>query len=209
MIKSPAKRSPPHANGRSLHCCPISAVVVGTSAGGPSALKTLLSRLDPKLTAAVVVLNHIGPTGPDLLPEILAQFCPLPIRLAQERTPVESGVVHIAPSGYHLLVERDHTFSLSVDPKVHFSRPAIDVLFISAAAAYGPALAGLVMTGASRDGATGLSEIRKAGGYAMVQDPQEAAFATMPQSAIDISGAELCAPLIAIAERINRLARHD
>lgn len=209
MMNPPPDAPPPARNGPRLHIRPVKAVVIGTSAGGPAALQVLLARLDPKLAAAVVVLSHVGPNGPDLLADILAPTCPLPTRIAQERTAVEPGVVHIAPSGYHLLIERDHTFSLSVDPKVHFSRPAIDVLFVSAAAAYGPALAGVVLTGASRDGATGLADIREAGGYAMVQDPREAAFTTMPQSAIEIAGAELCAPLIVIAEHINRLACHD
>ncbi len=208
-MNPPPEETPPARNSSRLHPQPVTAVVIGTSAGGPAALQVLLARLDPKLSAAIVVLSHVGPNGPDLLPDILEPICPLPTRLARERTAVEPGVVYIAPSGYHLLIERDHTFSLSVDPKVHFSRPAIDVLFVSAAAAYGSALAGVVMTGASRDGATGLAHIRKAGGYAMVQDPGEAAFTTMPQSAIEIAGAELCAPLIVIAEHINRLACHD
>lgn len=209
MSTPPPEQHATTGRGPRLHPRPIKAIVIGASAGGPAALQLLLARLEPDLAAAVIVLSHVGAHGPDLLADILAPACPLPTRIAQERTAVAPGVVHIAPSGYHLLIERDHTFSLSADPKVHFSRPAIDVLFESAATAYGSALAGVVLTGASRDGATGLARIREAGGYAMVQDPQEAAFATMPQSAVEVAGAELCAPLIIIAEHINRLARHD
>ncbi len=187
---------------------PVEAVVIGTSAGGPLALQQLLSALDPHLKAAIVVVNHVGPNGPDLLADMLAPFCPLPVRLAKERIPVEPGMVHIAPSGYHLLIEPSRCFSLSVDPKVHFSRPAIDVLFQSAAHAYGAQLAGAVLTGASQDGTEGLAEICRMGGHAVVQDPQEATFTIMPQSALAVAGVELCAPLAVLAEHINRLAVH-
>ncbi|MGE4371958.1 MAG: chemotaxis protein CheB [Xanthobacter sp.] len=181
------------------------AIVIGASAGGPAALQVLLSRLEKNLSAAVVIVNHIGSQGPDLLADILAPCCALPVRLAREREQVTSGMVHIAPSGYHLLVERSFHFSLSVDARVHFSRPAIDMLFESAAMAYGRQLAALVLTGASEDGATGLAMVRREGGTALVQSPGEAAFKTMPQAAIDIAGADICAPVEDLADHLNRL----
>lgn len=180
------------------------AIVIGASAGGPAALAALLGALDGDLRAAVIVVNHIGPDGPDLLPDILGPCTRLPVILAGERMAAEPGRIHIAPSGYHLLVEKSFTLSLSVDGKVCFSRPSIDVLFESAADAYQKRLIGVVLTGASSDGAEGLMRIRRRGGVALVQDPQDAEVDTMPRAALARAGADLCAPLAALAAYINR-----
>lgn len=183
------------------------AVVIGGSAGGPAALQRLLPHLDPDLDAAVVVVIHLGLDGPDLLPSILDATSALPVVLAQERHPVVSGLVHVAPSGYHLLVDRDRHFALSADEKVCYSRPSIDVLFKSAGEAYQDALTGVVLTGASGDGADGLKRIRELGGVALIQEPAEAEVETMPRMALDRAGADLCAPLALIAARINGYGR--
>jgi len=183
------------------------AVVIGASAGGPAAVQRLLARLDPGLEAAVIVVNHLGPQGPDLLPELLAMQSQLPVEIACERTPAEPRRVYVAPAGYHLMVEAGRHFSLSVDPKVCFSRPAIDVLFETAARAYQKCLIGVVLTGASSDGAEGLVEIRRWGGLALVQSPQESEVPTMPLAALERAGADLCAPLDALADFINRTSR--
>lgn len=183
------------------------AVVIGASAGGPAALQTLLAALEPDLAAAVVIVNHVGPRGPDLLAEVLAPHCPLPVSLATERMQVSQGRVFVAPSGYHLLIGPDRHFALSVDPKVCFSRPSIDVLFESAARAYQKRLIGVVLTGASSDGAAGLACIRELGGVALVQAPDEAQVATMPRAALERAGADTCAPLHRLAARINGLCR--
>lgn len=178
-------------------------VVVGTSAGGPAALQRLLPALDPDLEAAVVVVVHVGSEGPDLLPAILGRSSALPVVLATERHPIASGLVHFAPSGYHLEIGRDRRFSLSVDAKVCYSRPSIDVLFASAAEAYKERVAGVVLTGASRDGADGLKRIRELGGLALVQEPSEAEVDTMPLAALECAGADVCGLMRALAERIN------
>lgn len=183
------------------------AVVIGASAGGPSALQRLLACLDGDLPAAVVVVNHVGPQGPDLLHEMLAQRSRLPVQLAQERTPVSAGHVHVAPAGYHLQIEPDRHFSLSVDPKVCFSRPSIDVLFETAARAYQKSLIGVVFTGASSDGAEGLAQIRQLGGLALVQAPEDAEVATMPRAALERAGADLCGPIEELAGFINKACR--
>ncbi|MGU3496058.1 chemotaxis protein CheB [Xanthobacteraceae bacterium A53D] len=183
------------------------AVVIGASAGGPSALQVLLAHLDATFRGPVVVVNHLGAEGPDLLADILAKDCRLPVVTAQERTALRPGVVHVAPSGYHLLIEKDHRFAISMDEKVAFSRPSIDVLFTSAADAFGSDLVGVVLTGANADGADGLQTIRRAGGLAFVQDPEEAAVPTMPAAALARAGADYCGSLANIADRINRLPR--
>lgn len=183
------------------------AVVVGASAGGPAAVGRLLEGLAPDLDLAVVVVNHVGAEGPDLLPAILGRSSGLPVVLAQERRVVLPGVVHVAPSGYHLEIGRDRKFSLSVDPRVCYSRPAIDVLFASAAEAFGDALAGVVLTGASSDGADGLKRIRELGGLAFVQAPLEAEVDIMPRAALERAGADLCAPLAVLAQALNAFGR--
>jgi two-component system, chemotaxis family, protein-glutamate methylesterase/glutaminase len=184
------------------------AIVIGCSAGGLDALKPLLHAMEPPLSQAVVVCSHSGDPG-SLLVELLARHSALPVREAQERWPVEAGAVHVAPAGYHLLIERDRRFAFSVDAPVHYSRPSIDVLFESAADAYGARLVGVMLTGANADGARGLARIRQAGGLAVVQDPGEAAAAAMPRAALERAGADHCLPLAQIALLLNHLAHSE
>jgi len=181
------------------------AIAIGCSAGGLTALEIVLGGLDPRIPSTILVCCHTGSSDVEILCELLARHTPLPVVEAAERDTPRAGTVHVAPSGYHLLVEHDGRFSLSVDPKVNFSRPSIDVLFASAAEAYRASLIGIVMTGANQDGARGLADIRRHGGLSIVQDPADAEVRTMPQAALDIAGADHCIPLTAIAPLLNRL----
>ena len=180
------------------------AIVIGCSKGGFNALKLLLDALDPQLPQAVLVCCHTA-SGAGVLAGLLAAHSALPVIEATERQPARPGVVHVAPGGYHLLLEHDRHFALSVDEQVCFSRPSIDVLFDSAADTYHAALIGVVLTGANRDGAHGLAQIRAHGGLAVVQEPASAEAAAMPQAALDIAGADYCMPLEQIAPLLNRL----
>ncbi len=128
------------------------------------------------------------------------------MREAADKQAIEPGTVYFAPSGYHLLVENDMSFSLSCDPREHFSRPSIDVMMDSAADAWGPGLAGVLLTGANEDGAAGLSRVGKAGGLTVVQDPAEAQSSTMPQAAIDLKSPDFVLPLKDIKTLIARLS---
>lgn len=181
------------------------AIVMGCSAGGMSALRTVLAGLDKKLRLPVIVVCHTGSEDITTFCELIDTSSKLPVREARERQPVLPGVVHVAPAGYHLLLERGERFSLSVDDRVAFSRPAINVLFESAASVYNSALIGVVMTGANHDGASGLATIRAMGGMAIVQDPASAHASAMPQAALDKAGADHCVPLEEIAPLLNRL----
>ncbi|WP_426662566.1 chemotaxis protein CheB [Rhodanobacter aciditrophus] len=181
------------------------AIVLGCSAGGPEALKVVLGGLDPRLPQVVLACCHTGSETAELLCELLARASRLPVIEAAEREPARGGVVQVAPAGYHLLVERDLRFTLSVDPRVNMSRPSIDVLFASAAAAWRQALVGVVLSGANADGAEGLRELRRLGGCAIVQSPDSALAPAMPQAAIDRAGADHCVPLDAIAPLLNQL----
>lgn len=179
------------------------AVVVGCSAGGVQALRLLLSGLAQNLPVPVLVVCHTGSEDVDMLIDVLAAQSCLPVREATERQRPVPGTVHIAPAGYHLLIEADGRFALSVDRRVCFSRPSIDVLFESAAAHYQQALIGVVLTGANDDGALGLKTIRAHHGLAIVQSPDSAEAAIMPAAAIRIAGADHIVPLADIAALIN------
>lgn len=180
-------------------------VAIGCSAGGLYALQVVLGGLAPNLPAAVVIVNHTGSSDVQMICDLLAPYSHLPVVEATERCELRSGVVHVAPSGYHLLIGKDRHFELSLDPKVCFVRPSIDVLFESAADVYGSNLVGVILTGANHDGAQGLQRIRRLGGIGIVQDPTEAQAPVMPQTALELAGADHCLPLARIALQINRL----
>lgn len=177
----------------------VDAVVVGCSAGGIEALREILRALPADFPVPVVVVAHHGADGDALLVEVLERDSALKVSTAEEKAPAVPGHVHLAPGGYHLLIEADGTFSLTVDPKVCSCRPAIDVLFETAADACGERLIGVLLTGANSDGSHGLLAIRRAGGLTVAQDPATAAVATMPQAAIDIGAAVHVVPLGGIA----------
>lgn len=181
------------------------AIVVGCSAGGLAALQRLLPALDATLRSPVIICCHTGSADVSLLVELLRRVSALPVVEARERAPIVEATVHVAPTGYHLLVEEDLHFSLSVDGRVAYSRPSIDVLFETAADAWRERLVAVLLTGANSDGANGLATVRRAGGYAIVQDPADAESDVMPRAGLDIAGADACLPLDAIAVHLNRL----
>lgn len=184
---------------------PPAVVVAGCSAGGLRALQIVLSGLAPDFAAPLIAVCHTGSEDVSLLCELLSRSSTLPVHEATERTFPIAGHVYIAPSGYHLLLDDDGRFVLSVDPRVGFARPSIDVLFDSAAAACGPRAIGVVMTGANSDGAAGLKHLRARGGLAVVQDPADAEVDLMPVAALDQAGADHCLPLAKIPPLLNGL----
>ncbi len=166
------------------------AVVVGCSAGGLNALRQLLGPLPSDFPLPIVVVAHVAPDSGSILAQLLDGACHLSVREAEEKMAVEPGHVYVGPPGYHLLVEEDASLSLSVDDRVCNVRPAIDILFESAADAWGEGLIGIVLTGANRDGTAGMLAIKAAGGYGIVEDPEGAFADTMPRSAIDAGTAD-------------------
>lgn len=162
----------------------VDAVVLGASAGGIDALSVLLHDLPVGWRLPMAVVLHLPEDHESHLAEIFSQRLSIPAHEANDKMPLAAGTLYFAPPGYHLLIERERTFSLSCEPPVLFSRPSIDVLMSSAADAFGPALAGFLLTGANDDGAEGLRRIHMAGGLTAVQDPTEAQIPTMPQAAI-------------------------
>lgn len=180
----------------------IDAAVIGCSAGGLEALQILLRPLPETLNIAIVIVSHIGADAHSLLPTLLGRICRLPVAEAEEREPVLPGHVYVAPPNYHLLIEPDRTFALSVDARVCNVRPAVDVLFTSAAAVYHRRLCGIVLTGANADGAQGLKAINIAGGICLVQDPGTAAAEAMPSAALAAVPGARSYPLPALAEEL-------
>lgn len=164
------------------------AVVIGGSAGALDALTALFTGLPARWRTAILVVVHVRPEPPSLLSQVLAARTGRAVREARDKEPIAPATIYVAPPDYHLLVEREHTISLSRDPAVHYARPSIDVLFESAAAAFGPALTGVLLTGANDDGARGLAAIRAAGGRAAVQEPTTASVRTMPVAGLAALG---------------------
>ncbi|HWU98979.1 MAG TPA: chemotaxis protein CheB [Oxalicibacterium sp.] len=164
----------------------LEAIVIGGSAGGIDALLALLPRLPSGYSLPIVIVLHLPDERDSRLAEIFAARLSLPVREARDKETIQPGTVYFAGAGYHLSIEADRSFSLSCEPPLHFSRPSIDILMESAADAYGPALLGILLTGANDDGAAGLCHVQERGGMTVVQDPSEAHIATMPAAAIDI-----------------------
>ncbi|QJE98767.1 chemotaxis protein CheB [Luteolibacter luteus] len=161
------------------------AVVIGASVGAIGALGTLLPELPADFPMPVLVVVHIPPEGRSSLPELFASRCALPVKEAEDKEEILPGTIYFAPANYHLLVEPDFRIALSNEEPVLFSRPAIDLLFESAADAYGTSLTGVILTGASSDGAHGLAAVAQSGGTALVQDPATAEGQVMPLAALD------------------------
>jgi two-component system chemotaxis response regulator CheB len=162
----------------------VEAVVVGASAGGIQALGVLLPALPAETPFPIIIVLHLPPRSPSAIVDVFAKRCAIAVREASSKEEAAPGTAFFAPPDYHLLVESDRTFSLSIDPPDNHSRPSIDALFVSAADAYGPALLGVILTGASSDGAEGAEAICRAGGVVVVQDPSTAEAPTMPSAAI-------------------------
>lgn len=161
-------------------------IVVGASAGGIEATKKFLAPLPTDFPLPIVIIQHMDQEADNVfLAQLLMESCPLKVKEVSEKESIRPGIVYITPPNYHLLIEEDKTFSLSVDPKVNWARPSIDVLFESAADVYGDTLIGIIMTGASSDGGNGLKKIKEHGGLTIVQDPKEAYSDFMPKTAIE------------------------
>ena len=160
------------------------AIVIGVSAGGMNALKFIFSVLPSGFSIPIILVQHVSARSDNEWIKLLNDKSNLTIREADEKEKIETGNVYIAPANYHLMIENDKTFSLTIDEYVNFARPSIDVLFESAAEAYKDKLIGIVLTGSNSDGTNGIMRIMECGGLAIIQDPKTAESSTMPASAI-------------------------
>lgn len=165
-------------------------VVIGGSAGGIEALNVLLGGLPLQFAPAVMIVTHLPPDSPSYLVQAFRHRTPLPVVEPDAGERILPGRVHVAPPGYHMMVEVDRTVALSTEAAVRFSRPSIDVLFESAAAVYRERLLAILLSGANDDGAKGLQRVRAYGGLAWVQAPDTASSPEMPRAAIDRGAAD-------------------
>ena len=180
-------------------------IVVGASAGGVEALVTLTRSLPRKLPAAVFLVLHIPAQSPSFLPEILTRAGRLKAVHATDEMEIEYGHIYVAPPDHHMLVERGKVRVVR-GPKENRHRPAVDPLFRSAALAYGPCVIGVILTGALDDGTAGLLAVKRRGGIAIVQDPHEALYPSMPLSAIENVEVDYTLPLASIGTQLRQLA---
>jgi two-component system, chemotaxis family, protein-glutamate methylesterase/glutaminase len=173
-------------------------ICIGASWGGLQAVSQLLSDIPPELEQAIVIAQHRHPDSRTAgLPELLALQIARPVYDVDDKMAIEPSHVYVAPPDYHLLVERG-SFALSLDERVQFARPSIDVLFETAADAYRERVIGVILTGANEDGAAGLRSIKERGGVAIIQDPTEATRRAMPEAAIAATAADAILPLAEI-----------
>ena len=169
-------------------------IVIGSSLGGMQALETILCSLPEDFPTPVAIAQHRHKKSNSRLPDFYRRSCKVKTTDADDKQWIEPSTVYFAPADYHLLVEKGE-FSLSVDEQVHYARPSIDVLFESAADAYGAALIGVILTGANDDGASGVKRIKKQGGYVIAQDPKTAEAPAMPSAAIATGAVDQILPL--------------
>lgn len=178
----------------------MKAIVIGASAGALDAVSKVLAPLPEDFPLPVLVVVHLPADKKSILAELLNAKCRISVKEADDKEPLAAGVVYIAPPDYHLLVEKDGTISLSNEEPILYSRPSIDVLFESAADAFGSGLIGVVLTGANDDGARGLAAIRDDGGCCVVQDPHDAYSPIMPLAALQACNEARTMSLAEIAE---------
>jgi two-component system chemotaxis response regulator CheB len=185
----------------------IEAVVIGASAGAVEALSILLPALPPAYKLPVIIVVHLPPDKTSILADLFGEKCAIQVVEAEDKDRLQPGTVYFAPAGYHLLVEMDKTLSLSNDQPVFFSRPSIDVLFESAADAYGAALLAIILTGANQDGALGVQAVVRAGGRAIIQAPATAYASAMPEAAIALCPEAEILPLAGIARYLRGIEK--
>jgi two-component system chemotaxis response regulator CheB len=183
------------------------AIVIGVSSGGLNAMKIMFSLLPKEFDTPIIIVQHVSPGSENLWIKLLNNKSNLHIKEADEKEKIERGNVYIAPPNYHLLIEKDKTFSLTIDERVNYARPSIDVLFESAADAYKTSLIGVVLTGSNNDGTKGIKRIQDCGGVTIIQDPDTAESTYMPASAIAAIRPDYILPLNEIIDLLIKITQ--
>jgi two-component system chemotaxis response regulator CheB len=178
-------------------------VMIGGSAGSNEALRDVYRLFQPVFSGTVTICQHVAPTLHFDLRASFVNGTDHKVKEAEDKEPFISGYTFLAPGGYHLLVEHDGSFSLNVDEPVCYSRPSIDVLFETAAKAFTSDTVGILLSGLNNDGAKGLHEIKKQGGFTIVQDPKSAQYPDMPEAALRIFKPDLILSPAGIAGFLN------
>jgi two-component system chemotaxis response regulator CheB len=187
---------------------PRDIIVVGASAGGLEALRALMGGLTPELRASVCVVQHVVPWSRNPLPDILSRWGPLPAAVPKDGDAVVPGRIYVAPADAHLIFD-DGRIHIWHGPRENLHRPAINPTFRSAAVEYGPRVVGVVLSGAQDDGSAGLWWVKRHGGVAVVQDPDEAAHPSMPRSALAVVKVDHVLPVREIGPLLVRLTQAE
>jgi len=180
----------------------IELVVIASSFGGLEANTYVLAHFPIDIGPAIILVTHLSENSEKNYAAVLEDKTAHQISIAKDKNIIESGHIYLAPGGYHLLIEDDKTFSLSVDDRVHNVRPSADVLFESLAYTYKDKVLGVVLTGANEDGARGLKVIAEQGGLCIVQSPESAVAETMPLAAVDTCPECIIVPIKQIPGKI-------
>lgn len=188
---------------------PFEAIVIGASAGGLQALKMVLSSLPASFPFPIAIVQHIAESSENFMAELLNHTSRITVKEAEDKESLCPGTAYVAPPGYHLLIEPDRSFSLSVDERINHARPSIDVLFESAAEAFDKALIGIILTGANADGAQGLKTIKEYGGLAIVEDPESAEHPAMPKAALAATTVDHVVTLERLVPLLLHLTAHE
>lgn len=181
------------------------AIVIGSSAGGLSALKELLVPLKKDFRIPIIIVQHISPQSDNYITTYLNNLCQLNVKEADQKEIIKKGNVYFATPNFHLLVEENFSLSLTTEKRLNYARPSIDILFQTASYAYKNKLIGIILTGANNDGSEGLKMIKKHGGLTFVQDPETAEVNSMPLNAIKSSKVDFILNLKEISQKLNEL----
>jgi two-component system chemotaxis response regulator CheB len=183
------------------------AIVIGGSSGSLDALSIILPALPAQFPIPIAIVIHVPPNRPSLLASVLGARCALRVREVEDKEPVAAATLFVAPPNYHLLIERQRTFALSIDAPIHYSRPAIDALFESAAEAYGASLLAVLLAGANEDGAHGVRRVKELGGTVVVQEPSSTHAPEMPRAALRSASVDSVLAPAGIAEFLVEAGR--
>jgi two-component system chemotaxis response regulator CheB len=184
---------------------PDKLLVIGGSAGSLQVILSLLAAIGEGFPMPVLILLHRNGGFESSLEDIFSSRTSLPIREVEEKDPLRAGTIYLCPADYHVLLEKDHSFSLDYSERVHFSRPSIDVTFRSAADIFGPGLICLLLSGGNSDGAEGMQYVQERGGLTAVQDPATADVPYMPQQVINRMKVDFIVPTDDIPRFVRQL----
>lgn len=180
--------------------------VIGGSSGSLEALLQIFSFLKPDFTVPILIVTHRNNDFDSHLNELLSARSKLQVRDIEDKEPLCRACIYLAPGDYHVLIENDHSFSLDYSEKINYSRPSIDVSFISAANVYKDRLTAVLLSGANNDGGEGMEYALRLGGTTIAQEPREALFPYMPMEAIHRAAAKHILTAAQIADFMNRSA---
>lgn len=183
----------------------LKVVVIGGSAGSLSVLFEIFPALSPDLNTTIILVLHRKNSADSALSDLLATKTVIPTKEVEDKDPILPGNIYLAPADYHLLIEKDYTFSLDYSEKINFSRPSLDVTFESAADVFGPSLTAILLSGANEDGTAGLTTVKQSGGFIVAQKPETAQMPFMPQHAIAHTDIDMVLDVKEITDFINLL----